>query len=185
MTFGDVADVTFNEIAPDESRVFRLMASDDGAIVAEIAHLRPAGRLRMLLSDADAVVSHRLIACTTEFDDGTFLETNNARREHSPLSISGVTTNDLPRSTGVDGVLQAHRESMRRLGEASTIRPRPARTLDQAIALFAREEDHIAAFRKKVGYILPEEIDRAFGQRWHPWAVRQLKIAIARLELEL
>ena len=95
-------------------------------------------------------VDHRLISFGTEFTDGTFLETNNARGIND-VAFEGVMLDSHPPNTPIEQLLAYHRESVARIYEEQGVETRLCFTEADVFAAAARQHLLIRQDRLKKG----------------------------------
>lgn len=148
---GDVVNTTV-EKQKNMRAVARVMVAPDETIVVSITHvvftkptrLHPTGEAK-------------LYEAATEFEDGTFLITNNS-------TVSGIITAPpkiqkivVPATTAPLDVLAMHSNALQRIfGKA----PRKVGSLNEELDRLRRESAIVCTHRKEIGYLDPEQIRR-------------------------
>jgi hypothetical protein len=155
----DVEDVTGTRLSPDFRTFQRWMIGNDGEICAVIEHLRSGGGSRLLRLDDDAPTSMRLIDFTSEFSDGTFLESANDKGLIFPHEIPGLTRHHHPKYAEPLQLLKEHR---RALAAISTTNPTISTvryvTRNDVAAGIERSFRRLSDFRRSIGYVTLEEL---------------------------
>lgn len=175
--FRPVGDIVRIGAGRGKPPVFRTFVAADGQACAVIYHI-PARRAPARLKD----VRLQICEVNTEFTDGRFLETSNAEGVHVSTPAPEVLRNELPPGTDLFAILEEHerrRGACVNDGGASCVR---YATMEDIIAGQERRRGLERAFRRRIGYVDPEEIRRrAILDGSAPQAASQLANAVDRI----
>ncbi len=158
----DKEDLTISN-APSSvlHRLFlRVMTSADGNICAAIYHPRiKSFWLRWLLYFLGKRVD-RVVEFETEFADGSFLSTSSAMSAGAMSRPRQIDAEHFPYNTSAETLLQRHLSKLEQRLKVPGTTCRPVRTFDDNIAMQNRMNALKAAFRKKLGGVTKEELDK-------------------------
>lgn len=161
----------------------RVYCSKDGTICAASFKLKPKwpGWLAFaFLSVAGNWKRPAVIELETAFDDGSFFITNNAGKA-DPFSYGGqIDIEHLPPKTPTAALVRRHRERIGAYREAyPRAKVRPMRDVDAVLAMQRDLQLAKNAYRKSIGYVLPDELRQLLGRRYEDLAPRvQEKLAM-------
>ena len=157
---GDFEVTSLTRAMPSMRTFLRVMLSADATIMAAVYDVKPCGFMRLLqllhVLDRD----FRTLDLATEFADGTFLATSNAKSASLTQETPGITRAFVPLDAGLEAVLNAHRSELAR----SAVPPKSHASVEEVFASQARSHALKAAHRKREGYVNVEEIERIAGR---------------------
>lgn len=174
---GDFENLSLARQFPLMRTVIRTMVGDDGTVVSGIYHIRPGGWMR-LLAWVGVLPKHiRSVEFETEFDDGTFVATSNAREANPTMSIPGIQENRQPAATPPLELLRQHRAAVAaKLAADPARRPTVCATAEDVHAFQNRMHALKSAYRQQVGYTNAQELATIRGA---PLDARQSAVAAA------
>ena len=134
----------------------RVMAGDDGAIIAAIHHARTRA------TTGAGAASYRIADFETPFDDGTFMITSNAALAGALSSPPEVHAEFHDAATSVPTLLARHRARLREHASTHTgVAPLSTSTVNEALAHQERLDAIKSAFRSaRPGMFSAEELRR-------------------------
>lgn len=145
---------------PQEAACFlRVTASEDGTVTAAMFHFKPRVLWLRLLMQVLARGGMKTVEFQTEFSDGTFVCTSNAKLASAAKLPREIDTLYLPAKTALEELQTKHLERVAAYLErnpAATVRL--VRTLEDAFAAEDRQDARKAAFRQEVGGMTREEL---------------------------
>ena len=157
---GDVEIVELQNKGHCGRTFIRLLISRDGLTCIGLYHFKPKLWLRILVWFMGARVG-RTIDCETELSNGGFLTTSNGAAAGKLNPPPGFDRKYFPVNTVHETVFQAHCERLADFVAANHgISITPMRTLEDALAMQHRMHAAKAAFRKQIGYVTQDELER-------------------------
>lgn len=165
---------------PTLVRVYR---SKDGTICAASFKLKPKwpGWLAFaFLAVTGNWKRPAVVELETAFDDGSFFVTNNAGKA-DPFSYGGqIDIEHLPPKTPTAALVRRHRDRIAAYREVHPrAKVRPVRDIDTVLAIQRDLQLAKNAYRKSIGYVLPDELHQLLGRRYDELAPRvQEKLAL-------
>lgn len=157
---GDVENVTLKGTANDFRTFIRFLVSEDRTACVGLYHPKPKIWIRLLLWILRVKVG-RTIDCESELSSGGYIVTSNAAEAGKLNPPPGFDMKYFPVETDHDTVFRAH---CRRLKDFLTanpaIRATTMSTAEEALEMQHRMQAAKAAFRKGIGYITKDELER-------------------------
>ena len=163
-TLGNIEDLVLTKVYPNTRTYLRAFMSADGAIAAACYDVSPTGWMRLAKLVGLMEKNYRTLEFETEFQNGTFLRTSNAKGRQQLDEPPSITQNLLPPNTPFEEILAQHTEVMEewhRTDEAFT--PVICKTLEDVLQSQHRAMDITCAWRKEIGYLTREEMTRMAG----------------------
>jgi hypothetical protein len=159
----DEEDLTLKGVANDMRTFFRIALSADGTISSALYHPKPKFWLRFFLWIMRFKLG-KVVDFGTEYSDGSFLVTSNAECAGSMQSPPLVMTEYLSWNSPLEKVYQTHMMRMEAYSiVAPDIEPIRCSGIDQLHASQHRLEAIKAAYRKEVGGVTKEELEKLSG----------------------
>lgn len=156
--------------------MIRVMTSSDGSIVAGIYHARIRTFWLRLLLGIKRKLPGRNVSLETEFEDGTFVSTNNSIPAQLVSLPPEIDCEYLPSGTPIVRLLERHRQRIAAKQAQTGLSVRCVSTSAEARAAQQRLDGLTAAYRRSVGGISKEELARFAGS--HTALARELHIEL-------
>ena len=156
---GDIEDLTLSQVYPQLRTFIRCLVNEDGTITAGIYHVTPKGHMKVLQL-LRVIQSAKAIDLETEFSNGCFLGTTNAKPTlKQPAKIMAKY---VPLTTPVIELLKIHKKRIQEyIAKNPKIHAIPIHSLQEAIESQNRQNAIQAAHRKSIpGMLLEEEMDK-------------------------
>lgn len=163
-TLGNIEDLVLTKVYPNTRTYLRAFVSADGTIAAACYDVSPTGWMRLAKLAGLMESNYRTLEFESEFQNGTFLRTSNAKGRQQLDEPPSITQNLLPPNTPFEEILEQHLQVMqewRATDEAFT--PIICKTLDDVLQSQHRAMDITCAWRKEIGYLTREEMVRMAG----------------------
>jgi hypothetical protein len=161
---GDIVDETIEQIS-GMTTVVRVFASADGTTMAGFYHFVPPHA-------PPGFEDRELLLCdlTTEFGDGTFLASANTETLNPMTPPPGIEHRQHPLETPLAELVALHEAEKQKLLAAKlsaglAASPVVINAIDDAIASAKRQQALKNAFRKRIGYVDPEDVRRIASAR--------------------
>ncbi|MGC8642503.1 MAG: hypothetical protein ACP5XB_21825 [Isosphaeraceae bacterium] len=157
---GDVEDVTLKGTAFDFRTFIRFLVSKDRTTCIGLYHPKPRIWVRLLLWILRLKVG-RTIDCESELSTGGYIVTSSAAEASKLNPPPGFDVRYFPVETDPGTVLRAHCQRLKdTLAANPDIRATAMRTSEEAIEMQQRMQTAKAAFRKGIGYVTEDELER-------------------------
>ena len=151
---GDIGEMNIAELMQhNNTRTFiRAMINPTHNTSVAFCHFRPRVFLGFL-------AELKVFDCETEFSPGKYLLTTNASK--TPLDYPpGFDVVHLPLGTGYKTVLKTHYQRLQKAILTWNLSPTPLYNLDDVLAMQKRMQQAKNNYRKRIGYITQEELNR-------------------------
>ena len=156
----DTEDLTVSRSSSAPKTFLRLHLGRAGTGMAALFHFKPGFLLRMI-----GAKEARVFEMETEFSDGQWVSTGNAECVGVLQSPPGVDTLQLPASTPIEAVIQAHDARLAKFAaRCPDVQPVRMGGIEDLLRAQNRLEEIKAAFRRGRG-ISKAELERVAGMR--------------------
>lgn len=152
----DYENLTVAKQFPNMRIFSRVFTGDNGTIIGLIIHTKISGLVALL---KPAQKNIKTIVLRTEFEDGTFLDTNNSAGLNMLNPFPGVTLNRMDPGTSFETILSTHRASLQDICSKQNKSPKRLLSKDAVMDLLDRIRELNNEYRRKVGYIKREEFN--------------------------
>jgi hypothetical protein len=174
---GDVENVTLKGTANDFRTFIRFLASEDRTTCIGLYHPKPKIWMRLLLWILRFKVG-RTIDCESELSSGGYIVTSNAAEAGKLNPPPGFDIRYFPVGTDHDTVFRAHCQRLKDFLTANpAIRATTMRNPEEALEMQHRMQSAKAAFRKGIGYVTEDELERLGAE---PHTAAEIKQAMNR-----
>lgn len=160
----DIEDVTINQTNPPKTRTFiRTMIGTSGTVAAGIYHIPShASSLltKILLFVMRVKRNHFIIDLETEFTNGVFLLTSNAKMAAAiQMDIPEWHQYFSPEDTSLETLYQSHQLRITQIMERTGAQPLSMQTWEDMEAFQHRLQSLKNSYRQSVGFLTAEDID--------------------------
>lgn len=157
LILGDIEDLTLSQVYPDWRTFTRVLLDENGTIVSSIYHLKPLSP-----SAKQKPRSHKVVDFDTEFTNGSFLITSNAKRGKCMSQSSQVMAMCLSSQISTTRLLKIHEKRVRTYHEQN---PQTQALCFRSLEDVLNSGNHLmaikSAYRKSIGGgYLKEEMER-------------------------
>ncbi len=157
---GDVENVTLKG-APNDFRSFiRILVSEDRTTCIGLYHPKPRIWIRLLMWILRVKIG-RTVDCESELSSRGFIVTSNAAEAAKLNPPPGFDMQYFPVKTDCDAVFRNHSQRLKDFLTANpSISATKMRTAEEVLEMQHRMQAAKAAFRKGVGYVTADELER-------------------------
>lgn len=160
---GDFECVTVSRKFPNMRSCMRCLVGDDGTTMAAGYHINVRGMIG-ILGLLRIIPKHmRSYDFESEFDDHTFLCTNNCAGLNALSPCPGITTEQLDPATPLEELLTRHRELRRGIVAERQVRALRFATKAELLASQDRMHKLKSDHRQSVGYVTRDEFAAMAG----------------------
>ncbi len=160
---GDFECLTLSRQFPSMRTFLRCFVGDAGAIMAAGYHVKVRGLMSVLALLRVIPKNMRTVEFESEFDDRTFLSTNNCAGLNAFTDDPGITIEQLDPSTPLEQLLSRHRERLKRIVEERKVQPVRFATRDDVLAAQDRMHELRSGHRKRTGYVTRDQFEAMAG----------------------
>jgi hypothetical protein len=158
--FGDYENITLSRAWSPIRTFVRMLVSEDRMTSIGLCHPKPKWWLRVILWIMRVKLG-KLIDCETELSNGGFLVTSNALEAAKMTMPPGFDMKFFAVDTPHEAVFEAHQQRLKNfLAAHPDLQATIMQTADDVLQVQHRMQAAKAAYRKKVGYVTQEELQR-------------------------
>lgn len=157
----DVEDETVKRQTPDPRTFIRVMASNDGTVVAGIYHCCPTFVWRVMAFISG--MRTRLVEFQTELENGYQVMTTAARRQDLLPTSPKMFKNFQPYGTPIAGLYKSHQGIIERVVMEAKVRPIANRTQAEILGFENRQMMLQREYLESIGWVTEDYLAKRSG----------------------